>query len=249
MKKKTSMMMLLTKYIIPKIILLVLIGIIVQIIAFYIVLRRDYQPFDMLIDDAFIPLIFPIILLIAIFIIVRVYQKNLDTYGFKLLGLLEKEEFITKFIFNIMLAILIFCMEVITVFLLSEIYIYYTPEQYLTSQSIFLAMLSNSFLYSLVPVNGIGIIASEMIIIIGMSSLLSVGFNHSGCLARKEKWIIFFSDLLAILGVFLLVQQSAVGYSRFTGAVIGMIVYTFLDVNFQHILDRTAKENQEGEKK
>ncbi len=169
MKKYLSVFMLMTRATFFKVLLLFLALAIIQSGYFYLVLNNEvslYQGMEMpdgapmalmehVVDNAHMPLFFGAAFIILTFILCRSWRENGSRpgYTFRRLNVSEKYVVICNAVYNALCYAMLIFIEIITAFLVCQLYMMQISPERTSIQSIFLAFYRNDLLHSILPLD------------------------------------------------------------------------------------------------
>lgn len=208
-----------------KVFAVVIAGILVQtLMAMRLMKSNSYITFEGIINEAYIPVTFFIEAAVVLITVLQSYGKLGRSYGYRMMGISDKEDTGSKIIYNLMISVLLVTSEIVFIGILCRVFMSYLPEKYLSDTILFMAVRNNLFLYQLFPVGDFGFMITEIAGII--SFCIFAAFCSKGKLKKKDKVImvicVFVVIVAMVFSLFEIIIRALYSYSLAGYEYLGM---------------------------
>lgn len=231
-----------------KVFAVIIAGILVQtLMAIRLMKSNSYITFEGIINEAYIPVIFFIEAAVVVIAVLQSYGKLGRSYGYRMMGISEKEDTGSKAIFNLMIAVLLVTSEIVFIGIMCKVHVSYLPEKYVSDTILFTASINNMFLYQLFPAGDIGFMLTEIAGII--SFCIFAAFCSKGKLKKKDKVIMVICTLAVIVAMafllFEIIIRALYSYSLAGYEYLGMQPLFYIAAMVASLTGRSKKRRNE----
>lgn len=174
MKKHLSVFMLMARSTIYKVLSVLLMMAVVEYGLFYERMKvwgvGDTYNLEMMIEGSRILWVFGVAFLLITICLCQTGCGFSSKTGYTLrrLSISERMVFVWQSLYNMICYSLLWCVQILIVFGLCNLYVNMAPEGYVTNQTIFLAFYRNDFLHSLLPMEDAGFWIKNILTVLSM---------------------------------------------------------------------------------
>ena len=245
MKKYLSVFMLTARNSLFKILAIFGANVIMQVIAYIVLVKRQIQVLGANLDRVGIEYSFetgktPLVCAVC-FVLICIYLAKTGCefsaktgYTINRLSVSEKKFFLIQSVYNLAVLTVFYVLNLAIAFLLIKLYLSFKPIPAVTNQSIFIAFYRSNYLHSLLPLSDVLRFAANCVNTVALALLLSV-FSFK---QRRGKWSIAALCFTAFTVSSFLRETGSINADCTVMAIgLWLIVKTLIDVFAKEVSD------------